>query len=146
MTPLAERFFSKPLQRGTTYTFKCMVKSSATQSVGIFIQSSGGAQQDAYNISLNNISGNWQERTVEFTTDNNNDYNLLTFNLGNFVGDVYFDNVSLIRKNDPAREELMSNTDFEGVTIEGLWDFKTNGDNGSNPSCSVQVVPEGYVN
>lgn len=137
---------SKPLQRGTTYTFKCMVKSSATQSVGIFIQSSGGAQQDAYNISLNNISGNWQERTVEFTTDNNNDYNLLTFNLGNFVGDVYFDNVSLIRKNDPAREELMSNTDFEGVTIEGLWDFKTNGDNGSNPSCSVLVVPEGYVN
>ena len=138
----AQAFYqlSEPMEKNTQYTFTCKVKSSATNQVGIFIKNTDGQQQQTWNISMSNISASWSQCTVTFTTDNNNSYNLLMFNIGTFVGDVYIDDVSLMRTTGNNKKELMRNNDFENGS-DG-WDITVNNDNNSNPRCEVTVVEE----
>lgn len=137
----------------SAYTFKCWVKSSATTSIEIFLQNDNGQQmQDGNQLTMRNIGNGWSECTVKFTPNENNRYNLLTFNIGNFVGDVYMDKVSLIRDDDKNKTNLMEkNSDMElftlgpnGEEIPVGWDTKFNNDDNSNPSSSVTRVEGGY--
>jgi hypothetical protein len=143
------------LEKNTTYTFTCWVKSSQTKSLGIYIQNTDGQQQSLWDLTLNNIGTNWTECRVQFTTDNgtNNRYNLITFNIGtNAVGEsgaVYMDKVSLT-KNGDSKNLMEKNSDMNDFTlVNGQevpvgWDKKFNNDNNSNPSCSVIRVEGGY--
>lgn len=143
------------LEKNTTYTFTCWVKSSQTKSLGIYIQNTEGQQQSLWDLTLNNIGTNWTECRVQFTTanDTNNRYNLITFNIGtNAVGEsgaVYMDKVSLT-KNGDSKNLMEKNSDMNDFTlVNGQevpvgWDKKFNNDNNSNPSCSVIRVEGGH--
>ena len=143
------------LEKNTTYTFTCRVKSSQTKSLGIYIQNTEGQQQSLWDLNLNNIGTNWTECKVQFTTDNgtNSRYNIITFNIGtNAVGDsgaVYMDKVSLT-KNGDSKNLMEKNSDMndfklvDGQEVPVGWDKKVNNDNNSNPSCSVIRVEGGY--
>lgn len=123
-----------PLARNATYTFRCMVKATSDiNSLSIYLQQSNGDGQN-YRPNMANITKNWTERIVTIETDGNNDYNMITFNLGHFVGDIYLDDVSLKRNGSDI--ELMKNNDFESGNGTG-WSTKGEG--------KFEVVPEGYV-
>jgi hypothetical protein len=80
-----------------------------------------------------NITTNWTDGTVTIQT-NGNDFDMITFNLGHFVGDIYLDDVSLKRNGNNT--ELMKNNDFETGNGAG-WSTKGEG--------KFEIVPEGYV-
>lgn len=124
---------AQPMARNATYTFRCKVK--ATSNIGsltIYLQQSNGNTQK-YDQSMSNITTNWDDGTVTIRT-NDNDFDMITFNLGHFVGDIYLDDVSL--KRDGNNTELMKNNDFETGNGAG-WSTKGEG--------KFEIVPEGYV-
>ena len=122
-----------------TYVFTCKVKaSSAVNDIEIFLQQSNGNTQQ-YGIHMRNVTTGWTDVTIEFTPRSNNTFDMITFNLGKFVGDIFMDNVSLKLKNGANRPELMSNNDFESGNPTG-WSIKKNGD----AIVSVSCTPDGY--
>lgn len=124
---------AQPMARNATYTFRCKVKATSNiSSLTIFLQQSNGNEQK-YDQSMSNITTNWTDGTITIQTDGR-DFDMITFNLGHFVGDIYLDNVSLKRNgNNP---ELMKNNDFETGNGAG-WSTKGEG--------KFEIVPEGYV-
>ena len=124
---------AQPMARNATYTFRCKVKATSNiSSLTIFLQQSNGNTQK-YDQNMQNITTNWKDGTVTINT-NNNDFDMITFNIGQFVGDIYLDNVSLKRNGNDT--ELMKNNDFESGNGTG-WSTKGEGKFG--------IVPEGYV-
>ena len=123
----------QPLAKNTTYVFKCHVKATSNiNSLSIYLQQDPANKQN-YDPKMQNITTQWKEITTTFTTDRDNEYNVITFNIGKFVGDVYMDNVSLKKQNNNT--ELMKNNDFESGNCDG-WFIKGN--------ATVKCVPEGY--
>ena len=123
----------QPLARNATYTFRCVVKATSNiNSLTIYLQQSNGNEQK-YDQNMQNITTNWNDGTFTINT-NNNDFDMITFNIGQFVGDIYLDNVSL--KRNGYNTELMKNNDFESGNGAG-WSIKGNG--------VFEIVPEGYV-
>ena len=121
------------MARNATYTFRCKVK--ATSNIGsltIYLQQSNGNTQK-YDQSMSDITTNWTDGTVTIQT-NGNDFDMITFNLGHFIGDIYLDDVSLKREGNNT--ELMKNNDFETGNGAG-WSTKGEG--------KFEIVPEGYV-
>lgn len=124
---------AQPMARNATYTFRCKVKATSNiSSLTIFLQQSNGNTQK-YDQNMQNITTNWKDGTVTINT-NNNDFDMITFNIGQFVGDIYLDNVSLKRNGNDT--ELMKNNDFESGNGTG-WSTKGEG--------KFEIVPEGYV-
>ena len=123
----------QPMARNATYTFRCKVKATSNiSSLTIYLQQSNGNTQK-YDQNMQNITTNWKDGTVTINT-NNNDFDMITFNIGQFVGDIYLDNVSLKRNGNNT--ELMKNNDFESGNGTG-WSTKGEG--------KFEIVPEGYV-
>lgn len=122
-----------PLARNASYTFRCKVKATSDiTSLSIYLQQSNGNAQN-YRPNMAKITNDWTDGIVTIETDGN-EYNMITFNLGHFVGDIYLDNVSL--KQNGSDIELMKNNDFESGNGTG-WSTKGEG--------KFEVVPEGYV-
>lgn len=130
----------KTLVAGQTYTLTCKIKASSAYNCVIFLQDSAqsnGGGQIMYNNDAIAIKTNWDSVEFEFTpqrqNNNTSEWDKLTFNIGNFVGSIYIDNLSV--KNSSG-EELIVDGDFENGTPE-RWD--------KNGGAIVEVVPEGYV-
>ena len=122
----------QPLATNTTYTFKCHVRATSNiNSLSIYLQQEP-ANEQKYDPQMQNITTQWKEITATITTDGKQ-YNVITFNIGKFVGDIYMDNVSLKRNGNNA--ELMKNNDFESGNCDG-WFKKGN--------ATFECVPEGY--
>ena len=129
------------LSSGTTYTFRCKIRASSAlnkDNIEVFLQeSANGNGEQQYGIKFkNNITTSWEENEITITPDRNkgNIFDMITFNIGTFVGHVYLDDVSLKRNNNNT--ELMKNNDFETGNGAG-WSIK--GD------ATFEIVPEGYV-
>ena len=122
----------QPLATNTTYTFKCHVKATSNiNSLSIYLQQEPANEQN-YDPKMQNITTQWKEITTTITTDGRQ-FNVITFNIGQFVGDIYMDNVSLKRNGNNT--ELMKNNDFESGNCDG-WFIKGN--------ATFECVPEGY--
>lgn len=122
----------QPLATNTTYTFKCHVKATSNiNSLSIYLQQEP-ANEQKFDPNMQDITTQWKEITTTITTDRRQ-FNVITFNIGQFVGDIYMDNVSL--KRDGNNTELMKNNDFESGNCDG-WFKKGN--------ATFECVPEGY--
>lgn len=122
----------QPLATNTTYTFKCHVKATSNiNSLSIYLQQEP-ANEQKFDPNMQDITTQWQEITTTITTDHRQ-FNVITFNIGQFVGDIYMDNVSLKRNGNNT--ELMKNNDFESGNCDG-WFKKGN--------ATFECVPEGY--
>ena len=122
----------QPLATNTTYTFKCHVRATSNiNSLSIYLQQEPANEQN-WDPQMQNITTQWKEITATITTDGKQ-YNVITFNIGKFVGDIYMDNVSLKRNGNNT--ELMKNNDFESGNCDG-WFKKGN--------ATFECVPEGY--
>ena len=125
---------------GITYTFKCMVRASSylnKDNIEVFLQEStpGEREDQQYGIKFKkDITTGWEENEFTITPEQDNIFDMITFNIGKFVGDVYIDDVSLKRNNNNT--ELMKNNDFETGNGAG-WRIKGN--------ATFEIVPEGYV-
>jgi hypothetical protein len=129
------------LSSGTTYTFRCKIRASSAlnkNNIEVFLQeSANGNGKQQYGLKFkNDITTSWEENEITITPDRNrgNIFDMITFNIGKFVGDVYLDDVSLKQNNNSP--ELMKNNDFETGNGAG-WSIKGN--------ATFEIVPEGYV-
>ncbi len=100
--------FAEPLKAGTSYTFKCIAKATEDYSCGIFLQSSTTDTQQ-YGLSMD-FTTEWAEKTLVFTPDSD-DLDKITFNIGDFVGDIIVDNVSCVKTG--TADELIPGGDYE---------------------------------
>ncbi len=106
--------FPEALQQGVNYTFTCIVKGSSEYNESIFLQSStGGGQLYPGGFA---ISTEWTEVSMTFSPSHDQ-IDKFTFNFGDFVGQIYVDNVSLVA--DGSTENLFPNADFEEGNITG---------------------------
>jgi hypothetical protein len=139
--------FSEPLQN-STHTFKCWIKSSARNQITLYVQNSGDNSQ-SNSHTIRNIGSDWTEVEVKVSPGANN-RNSIVFNIADVAGDVYIDQVSLIRDNDQNKTELMQNNDMDdyelidGRKVPTGWDTKTNNSNNTNPVCYVEQVEGGH--
>lgn len=104
------------------YTLSFMIKADQDVDLQIFLQNSGGDEQQ-YPEGFK-ATQTWQKVERTFTPNyngsnaNNEDkYDKITFNYGTYVGNVYVDNISLVK--DGENTNLIENSDFEGGNING---------------------------
>lgn len=106
---------SKPLKKGSTYTFKCVAKATEQYDwCSVFLQSADGNTQD-YSHGMS-FTTEWKE-TVMSIYANADVYEKLTFNFGDKAITLMLDNVSLIENG--TTEELIPNGDFENGETNG---------------------------
>lgn len=82
----------------------------------VFLQAEDGTQN--YNHGLSGITTEWRKFIVIFTTDDL-EYSSLLINVGDFVGTICLDNVSL--KEIGSDVEMIRNGDFEEGTDGWNW-------------------------
>jgi hypothetical protein len=139
--------FSEPLQN-STHTFKCWIKSSARNQITLYVQNTGDNSQ-SNSHTIGNIGSDWTKVEVKVNPGDIN-RNSIVFNIADVAGDVYIDQVSLIRDNDKNKTELMQNNDMDyyelidGRKVPTGWDTKTNDSNNTNPVCYVEQVEGGH--
>jgi len=120
----------KPLKSSVKYVFKCMAKATAQYDwCSVFLQSTTAEDQN-YNHGMG-FTTEWKSTTMTITPDKDV-YDKLTFNLGDFIGTLYLDNVSL--KEEDSDVELIVNGDFETGETTG-W----------NSWSGVEKIGEGYA-
>lgn len=120
----------EPLKANTDYEFKYVAKATSQYDwCSIFLQSSTTDDQN-YNHGIS-FGTEWTAKTYIINAGDVATFDKLTFNLGDFAGTLYLDNVSL--KEVGSDVELISNGDFETGTTDG-WSSWTN----------VQGLGEGY--
>lgn len=121
----------EPLKANTDYEFKYVAKATSQYNwCSIFLQSSTTDDMN-FNHGLP-FSTEWTANTLIINAGDVAAFDKLVFNLGDFVGTLYLDNVSL--KEVGSDLELISNGDFETGTTDG-WSSWTN----------VQGLGEGYT-
>ncbi len=106
----------QPLKAGSQYEFKCVAKSTVARDWMTMVLQSGEADAVDQNYSHGmNLFTDWTPTTITILPDKDT-YVKLTFNIGNFLGTVSIDNVSM--KEVGTDVELIKNGDFEnGSTI-----------------------------
>ena len=120
----------QPLKAGAQYEFKCVVKSTVARDwCSVLLQSADGADQN-FNHGMN-LFTEWTPTTIVFSPDKDT-YTKVTFNVGDFVGTVSIDNVSM--KEVGSDVELIKNGNFDDGSIAG-WGSWTN----------AQGLGEGYA-
>ena len=120
----------QPLKAGAQYEFKCVVKSTVARDwCSVLLQSPDGADQN-FNHGMT-LFTEWTPTTITFAPDKDT-YTKVTFNVGDFVGVVSIDNVSM--KEVGTDVELIKNGDFENGSTAG-WNSWTN----------AQGLGEGYA-
>lgn len=122
--------FAVPLTEGKAYTFTAKAKATEAYNCTIFTQSSSGGAQ-GYPGGFN-IGTEWTDVSLTFTPGHGQ-VDKFTFNIGDFVGTIYIDNVVF----SDGTSNIYA-TDFENQSIEG-W---TRG-NGCNHALSAEG--EGYA-
>ncbi len=119
-----------PLKAGAQYEFKCVVKSTVARDwCSVLLQSADGADQN-FNHGMN-LFTEWTPTTIVFSPDKDT-YTKVTFNVGDFVGVVSIDNVSM--KEVGSDVELIKNGNFDDGSLAG-WGSWTN----------AQGLGEGYA-
>ena len=119
-----------PLQAGKEYVFTCVVKSTVARDwCSVLLQSADGADQN-FEHGMN-LFTDWTPTTITFKPDKDT-YTKITFNIGDFVGTVSIDNVSM--KEAGSDVEMIKNGDFENGATTG-WGSWTN----------AQGIGEGYA-
>ena len=119
---------AETMKPGNEYEFRCVAKATSQYDwCSIFLQNADSEQNYSYGMSL---SKEWQEVTMTMKADK--DYDKFIFNIGDFVGQVYIDKLSL--KEVGTDIELVKNGDFE----EG----HTNGWNGWGSSSTPYYLSE----
>ena len=119
-----------PLKAGTQYEFKCVVKSTVARDwCSVLLQSADVADQN-FNHGMT-LFTEWTPTTILFTPDKDT-YTKVTFNVGDFVGVVSIDNVSM--KEVGSDVELIKNGNFDDGSLAG-WGSWTN----------AQGLGEGYA-
>ena len=119
---------AETMKPGNEYEFRCVAKATAQYDwCSIFLQNADIEQNYNYGMSL---SKEWKEITMTMKADK--DYDKFIFNIGDFVGQIYIDKLSL--KEVGTDIELVTNGDFE----EG----HTNGWNGWSSSSTPYYLSE----
>lgn len=120
----------EPMEAGAEYVFTCVVKSTVARDwCSVLLQSADGQDQN-FDHGMN-LFTDWTPTTITFVPDKDT-YTKVTFNVGDFVGVVSIDNVSM--KKVGSDVELIKNGDFENGLTTG-WLSWTN----------AQGIGEGYV-
>ena len=119
------------MEAGKTYVIKMAAKASAACTIGGVVQENVEPwPQVAYpDIDL---TTSWAEYEVEVTAEGA--YNCFCINFGNFVGDVWVDNVVVSEKG--SNVNMVSNGDFEGGNTSG-WGGCWNG------KATINITGEG---
>ncbi len=131
--------FAEPLKAGTSYTFKCKGKATSAYDCGIFLQSSTTDTQQ-YGLGMS-FTTDWTDLTMTFTPDSD-DIDKITFNIGDFVGDITIDDVSFVQTG--TDKELIANGDFENGQAAETVDGKTVGWTSWTPGVPPCVEGAGY--
>lgn len=106
-----------PMKAGSTYEFKCVVKSTVARDWMSVVLQSGEPNPVDQNFSHGmNLFTEWTPTTITFAPDKDT-YTKLTFNIGDFAGTVSIDNVSM--KEVGSDVELIKNGDFEDGSVSG---------------------------
>lgn len=103
--------FAVPLTEGKAYTFTAKAKATEAYNCTIFTQSSSGGAQ-GYPGGFN-IGTEWTDVSLTFTPGHGQ-VDKFTFNIGDFVGTIYIDNVVF----SDGTSNIYA-TDFENQSIEG---------------------------
>lgn len=120
----------EPMEAGAEYVFTCVVKSTVARDwCSVLLQSADGNDQN-FNHGMN-LFTDWTPTTITFKPDKGT-YTKVTFNVGDFVGVVSIDNVSM--KKVGSDVELIKNGDFENGLTTG-WNSWT----------GAQGIGEGYT-
>lgn len=119
------------MEAGKTYVIKMAAKASAACTIGGVVQENVDPwPQVAYpDIDL---TTEWAEYEVEVTAEGA--YNCFCINFGNFVGDIWVDNIVVAEKG--SNTNLISNGDFEGGNTSG-WNGCWNG------KATINITGEG---
>lgn len=119
------------MEAGKTYVIKMAAKASAACTIGGVVQENVEPwPQVAYpDIDL---TTEWAEYEVEVTAEGA--YNCFCINFGNFVGDIWVDNIVVSEKGSNAN--LIANGDFEGGNTSG-WNGCWNG------KATINITGEG---
>ena len=103
---------SEPMKAGARYELKCVAKATSDYPwCRVFLAKDDG-QDYRYGMSF---FKEWQEVTLVLEPEK--DYNAIIFNIGDFVGQLYIDKLSL--KEVGSDVELVSNGDFEDDNTYG---------------------------
>ncbi|MDR0953988.1 MAG: fimbrillin family protein [Rikenellaceae bacterium] len=112
---------SKPLTQGVTYTYSFLVKGNhirGEEAMQIFLQDShydGGVDQDY--LDYITIPAEWTPQTMTFTPSTDMRDKVI-FNFGDYVGDIWVDNVSLTAAG--STNNLILNGNFKNQNM-GSW-------------------------
>ena len=119
-----------PMEAGAEYVFTCMAKSTVARDWCTVVLQSGDGSEQNFNHGTP-FATTWTPVTIKFAPDKDT-YTRIMFNIGNFVGTVSLDNVSM--KKTGSDVELIKNGDFENGLTTG-WTSWTN----------AQGIGEGYA-
>lgn len=123
---------SEPMKAGARYELKCVAKATSDYPwCRVFLAKDDG-QDYRYGMSFYK---EWQEVTLVLEPEN--DYNAIIFNIGDFVGQLYIDKLSL--KEIGSDVELVSNGDFEEDNTYGWYGW------GSSTPYYLSENGEGYT-
>lgn len=106
-----------PLDNGTQYTLKFMVRATANGAIRAEIQSSADYSSDGFGTF--NVSKEWQEYELT-TTASKDDRNRFIISFGDYEGTVFIDNVTLCPAG--SNKSIITTSDFEnGAEGWGGW-------------------------
>ena len=103
---------SEPMTPNIDYTLKFMAKASSDYSGGIWFQSSSGEAQEYGPLCA--YTTKWEEKTFVIKVQGSAK-DRITFNFGEFAGNLFFDNMTLTAAG--STENLIANADFEDATV-----------------------------
>jgi GH35 family endo-1,4-beta-xylanase len=106
---------ASPLTAGTSYSYTFMVRGSGDYNMSLFLQEAGGDAQE-YSPTAVQVTEEWTEVTSTFKPVGST-LNKVTFNFGDFTGDIWIDNVSLVA--DGTTTNLIPNGTFEDPYTNG---------------------------
>jgi len=86
------------LTPGDYYRLTFDVKSDADRWFGVYLGEDGGLWTDllGWDNYYQNVSTSWQTKTMDFSSSDLFDYLKLSFEVGGFTGNIFFDNITLI--------------------------------------------------
>jgi hypothetical protein len=125
------------VEKGAKYRLTFDVKADVNRSFGVFIgEQYGSWTHFNWDIYQQQATTSWQTKQLEFSVWNLYSLYKLSFEMGAQMGDIYFDNISLVKIGaaDPIRIEMLGsavppynwNSGVELSTTDGIHYFLSN--------------------
>lgn len=130
--------FDEPLKANTKYTFTCMAKATAEQTLGVFLQDTEDANHQQYGAASLPFTTEWKQIKVDFTP-NGEGYNKFTINFGDFKGTLTIDRTSFVEAG--KTDEIVPNGEFLKGDMGNWTSYHVNDETNKYPV----ITKDGYA-